>query len=130
MGPFSGAKAVTSSTLDASGMWRIEILPVSSVFFFTVEFRYDSRSVAKYAGLASLNRIFTIYAGSRKTYNMSINLSTPNVNDLTITAYGPFPSLSYNGGTPIPAIITSPYDAEISISSSGSEYYYLTVGVA
>lgn len=126
-GPYSGAQIVNSNTLDTSGMWRIEILPTGPNFMFTVEFKVDNSSVGKFAGLASPNRVFTIYSASLGTYRISLSLSTPTISSLTASLYGPFPTLSYTGGNLIAATAVTTYDSRITYSSNGNAYYYLVI---
>lgn len=128
MGPYTGAKIINSSPLSFSGSWRIEIQPQNSNFLFAAEFKVDNTSVGKYAGIASNQRVFIIYSSTMGDYSISLSLSADRIADLPATLYGPFPTLTYTGGSSVGTISTqSSYDKVISYSSSGSAYYYLVI---
>lgn len=128
LGPFTGAQIVNSTNLTFSGSWRIEILPRTSSFLFTVEFKVDGNSVGKFSGVASYQRIFVINCAAMGEYVMTLSLSSSTIADLTAVLYGPFTTPTYSGGSQIGTYFTkNSYDKSITFNATGNSYFYLAI---
>ena len=96
----SGTTTFETNPVNEAGAWRVEVVPDSTRFAFTIDIQQNGVSLGNYAGVASLNRFFVIYHGASETTTITTTVgSGGSISDLTTTLYGPFSSLTYNGGT-------------------------------
>lgn len=120
-----GSSTYTSPALKLSGAYRIEVLPSSSSFAFSIQIQVNNITVGTYADVARYDRIFAYYHSSMGTYQVTVNgQSAKAKTDLSVKVFGPFSSLTISGGSQVAG---GPAGTTLSYTSNGNQYYYIVI---
>jgi hypothetical protein len=119
-GPYSGPAAFNSSMLDMTGSWTVQVITTGTSFMFNIQFTANNVSSGPFIGIASQGHVFTLYYGQQGSYTATAGLSSGAIGDLNFAMYGPFSSLSYTGGTPLPTTSLDAQDVQISYQTAGN----------
>lgn len=87
----SGSATYTSRPLAKSGTYRLEILPSSTPFPFTIRIQANNITIGSYSDVARYDRIFPIFNSGMGRYTVSASVQRPGPNaTFSLSVFGPF----------------------------------------
>jgi hypothetical protein len=106
----------------------VEIQPVAQPFQFSLEARQGNASLGSFVGVASQNRLFVLYHKNGGGRTINVNVYNQDVGQLSLTLYGPFPTVSFTGGSgrTIPKVAND--QATLNYTADANTFYYISMG--
>jgi hypothetical protein len=126
----SGTAKFVGTPLTAPGSWRLVVTPASNSdpkFIFTINIFANDQTIGKFVDVARNYRFFTIFHTAAGQHTVTLNVPANLAREATLNVYGPFQSLTVEGGNQNTAAPADSGLASITYNANAREYYYIEV---